>query len=637
MTFFSYKKVFNKSLSAGITDDELIINNRKLLTKIYKKMRKLLNLKSLLLLAVILMLPAASLFAQAQTQVAPVSLYQGVQGDLGVNCVGGLIYDDNTWENGYGWNAGYGIGKWVMLMTPTSYPFTINQVCLSMTRLAAGSANWTFDIVVYDNTGAGGAPGNLITTIASQTAVNVPIWPTVGWFDFTGITTIPSLASGSYYVGISYDPATMPSHFIGADESAGTPLRPGYGYIQSAWGTIQSYFATYKAIGIRCDGSGVTYAHNIAVGPFLSLPVSFNSGLQYAIKAKISNLGTAPETAIPIKFFVNGTQTNSTTLNLIAGAVDSVSFNWIPADTGNYNLAIVSALSNDEYRANDTVKTTIHADPPGTVNICIGTGTTAVGYPYYTFYMDSRTDMLYLSSELGTGGWPGIIRRIGFNVTAAFPQVMNGFNIKMQNTTSTSITTFASSGWTTAFSGTYSVPGTGWQFIDLTTPFNYDGTNLIVEICFDNAAYTSNSTVNSSAQTNRLVHAHNDLPSGNGCTDLVTPTTGTLPNMCVKITDILVGTPKINSDIPKVYSLSQNYPNPFNPTTVINYSIPKTSMVKISVFDILGREVMTLVNDTKQPGNYNVEFDASNLASGVYIYKLQSGDFTDTKKMLLIK
>ena len=87
----------------------------------------------------------------------------------------------------------------------------------------------------------------------------------------------------------------------------------------------------------------------------------------------------------------------------------------------------------------------------------------------------------------------------------------------------------------------------------------------------------------------------------------------------------------------KVFSLSQNYPNPFNPSTVINYGIPKTSMVKITVFDILGREVGTLINDLQQPCSYSVKFDASNLASGVYMYKIQAGDFTDTKKMLLVK
>jgi hypothetical protein len=92
-----------------------------------------------------------------------------------------------------------------------------------------------------------------------------------------------------------------------------------------------------------------------------------------------------------------------------------------------------------------------------------------------------------------------------------------------------------------------------------------------------------------------------------------------------------------NSEIPKVYSLSQNYPNPFNPTTSIKFSLPKAGIVKLAVYDILGNEVMTLQNGTMQAGNYILDFNTSNLSSGVYFYKLTADNFTDTKKMMLIK
>lgn len=88
---------------------------------------------------------------------------------------------------------------------------------------------------------------------------------------------------------------------------------------------------------------------------------------------------------------------------------------------------------------------------------------------------------------------------------------------------------------------------------------------------------------------------------------------------------------------PSNYSISQNYPNPFNPSTVINYSIPKQSNVSIKVYDILGTEVATLMNEEKAIGNYSVKFDGSNLSSGLYFYKLQAGEFVGTKKMMLIK
>ena len=85
------------------------------------------------------------------------------------------------------------------------------------------------------------------------------------------------------------------------------------------------------------------------------------------------------------------------------------------------------------------------------------------------------------------------------------------------------------------------------------------------------------------------------------------------------------------------YRLMQNYPNPFNPSTVIEYIIGKTDDVKLAVYDVLGREISVLVNEKQRAGNYSVEFNAGNLPTGVYLYKLQSGEFFNAKKMLLIR
>lgn len=93
---------------------------------------------------------------------------------------------------------------------------------------------------------------------------------------------------------------------------------------------------------------------------------------------------------------------------------------------------------------------------------------------------------------------------------------------------------------------------------------------------------------------------------------------------------------KVNG-IPAQYYLSQNYPNPFNPTTTINYQLPKDEHVTIKVYDMLGKEITTLVNEFKTSGNYNIKFDGSNLSSGVYLYEIEAGNFSDTKKLVLIK
>jgi len=96
----------------------------------------------------------------------------------------------------------------------------------------------------------------------------------------------------------------------------------------------------------------------------------------------------------------------------------------------------------------------------------------------------------------------------------------------------------------------------------------------------------------------------------------------------------------INSDeivVPIEYALEQNYPNPFNPNTVIKFAVPKESNVNLSIYSVLGELVSTLVNEQMKPGYYEYEFNTSNLASGVYLYRIRTGDFVETKKMVLMK
>jgi hypothetical protein len=92
-----------------------------------------------------------------------------------------------------------------------------------------------------------------------------------------------------------------------------------------------------------------------------------------------------------------------------------------------------------------------------------------------------------------------------------------------------------------------------------------------------------------------------------------------------------------NATTPSAFVLSQNYPNPFNPTTKIAYAVPTATKVRLQVFDVLGRKVATLVDETKQAGEYSVEFDASRLVSGVYMYQMTTPKTSITKKMVLIK
>ena len=125
--------------------------------------------------------------------------------------------------------------------------------------------------------------------------------------------------------------------------------------------------------------------------------------------------------------------------------------------------------------------------------------------------------------------------------------------------------------------------------------------------------------------------------SGNAATAEATPPLPGGDDSTDKAGDPTVQAPVVQSTIPNDFSLEQNYPNPFNPVTTIRYSLPVVQHVTVTLFDALGREVAMLVNEQKTPGRHEVVFDAGILPSGVYLYRLQAGPYTETKKLLLAK
>ena len=110
------------------------------------------------------------------------------------------------------------------------------------------------------------------------------------------------------------------------------------------------------------------------------------------------------------------------------------------------------------------------------------------------------------------------------------------------------------------------------------------------------------------------------------------------------LTEMITSAEKSSPDLPKHLSLQQNYPNPFNPTTLIRYTVADNTEngvgsreVKLAVYDVLGREVAVLVNERKGPGSYEVQLNASRLPSGSYLYRLQAGVYSATKKLVLLR
>lgn len=113
-------------------------------------------------------------------------------------------------------------------------------------------------------------------------------------------------------------------------------------------------------------------------------------------------------------------------------------------------------------------------------------------------------------------------------------------------------------------------------------------------------------------------------------------TLATTPPGCNRI-DFLTGVGTNNGEIPTSFKLYNNFPNPFNPSTTIKYDVPNNSFVKITIYDILGKEITKLINEQMSAGRYESKWDASNYSSGTYLYKFESNDFVDIKKMVLIK
>ncbi|MFA7360914.1 MAG: T9SS type A sorting domain-containing protein [Candidatus Kapaibacterium sp.] len=273
--------------------------------------------------------------------------------------------------------------------------------------------------------------------------------------------------------------------------------------------------------------------------------------------------------------------------------------------------------------------------------ITIGTGTTSSNFPFTTYWKDGRTQYLYLGSELNIGSTMAI-SQIGFDVISVGGPAMTDFKVSFQNTTATTLSGFVNDNWTLAYNPpSYAPTAPGWNMIQLTTPFTYTGGNLLVDICYNNTTYTSYSTVNCTAAPGMYWGRYNDLTEPNGGCGYTAWTLTTGPvgraNTRLQFTPVTGISNHNQFGSPINYSLSQNYPNPFNPVTKINFAIPKQGIVSLKIYDVLGREVKTLVNEIKSAGFYSVDFNGNDFASGVYFYRLESESFRDTKRMLLIK
>lgn len=352
-------------------------------------------------------------------------------------------------------------------------------------------------------------------------------------------------------------------------------------------------------------------ANDVAAGPYLSFPSSFTVNSPYNIRSRFTNIGTNAQTNVPVKFFVNGVQQGSTVNipSLPANGNDSVTFSWTPTSTGIFTLKMACALASDGNRNNDTVTTVVNVLPAGIIT----------------------AQNTYCRNGLNKP-----IRDLLTTYDTINVSIPNSFNVVDVNVKVDTVyhtydgdLTFSLSHLAASTILINRVGGTNENFIG--TILNDSATTPIASGV---APYTGSfipssplSSLNGTAVNGDWILSINDAANID---------TGSVKAWCLVVTyQTVIGIQ--TTEFPSYYSLDQNYPNPFNPVTSIKFSVPKQEFVTLKIYDLLGKEVAVLVNGITQAGFHTVDFNGGDLASGIYFYRINAGDFSSVKKMVLVK
>lgn len=362
-------------------------------------------------------------------------------------------------------------------------------------------------------------------------------------------------------------------------------------------------------------------SYKIATGTYRPrLYYSINNGPYSFVNPSYTNLDT-------VKFTIPG-QTHGTTVKYYIAAQDSA---------GTIIATLPSGGSGVNPPGTTPPSTQYSYQVANIAIITIGNGTSTEAYPIDRFYNYMRWQAIYLRSEIGT---TGTINKIRFYQSNGLSGVTSGPTTIYMNVVNDS--TLPTGNWdvtghSTVYTGTISnLAAPGWLEIALTSPFYFNmaqNQNLMISIDRGYQAYITTYPLFNYSTTTTFMSRRNR-------SDTAIPTSLTQSNYRANIQlelDILNSVNNPTTGIPQKFDLKQNYPNPFNPVTKIQYEIPKASFVTIKVYDIIGREVASLINTNMEAGYYSYDYDASALSSGVYIYKMTAGGFEKTMKMMIIK
>jgi hypothetical protein len=624
---------------------------------------------------------------------------------------GQLIYDDGTFENGYGWNATLvTVGVAVSKFTPPEYPWQFNTVCFAFTQNQSTTLN--FDAIIYDDDGPSGGPGTIVATVTGLTATGIPAWPTLAWFDYN-ISSVQQLTSGSWYIGIRWNSVpTYPGTFIGADETVGNPHNPGYGWndYDNAWVEYQTWYPNFAALGIRTLGevgspcpiteptnpnpangatnvninlgniswtnSAGTTHNTVWFGPqgnvvqvydgpatttYAVGTLNYMTSYQWQVRSEndtcgrtsswsfttmqnpnlvIDTVDVYPQNA---NYWTGSTtaaaKTQVSLMNAMAGGeqawakfdvtpiapgatITSVSVNWY-ISAQNCPYFYVSALPIDPVTANAA---TLYSAITG-------------GVHYYTFQTCPVT------------GWNTVMLGGNANADLAASLTNGWFAVSFYEYESDTYY-FNAQGWAEANKPylhviyEYIVP------VELTS-FTATGNEGSVELSWITATETNNQgfevqrSNGSDFETIAFVEGHGTTTESQAYSYSDRSVNDGSYSYRLKQIDFN-GTFEYSNVIEvdvsalREFALDQNYPNPFNPSTKISFRLAVDSKVSLKVFNILGQEVATLINTNLVAGAHDVNFDASKLNSGVYLYRIEAtgidgSNFMDVKKMILTK
>lgn len=403
---------------------------------------------------------------------------------------------------------------------------------------------------------------------------------------------------------------------------------------------LQALFATggSRASLLTSNGCG-------APAPSCGIPASLATSNITNTSATLSWAAVTGATSYNVRYKL----TSSTAWTTTTSTTTSVNVSGLTLGS-TYEFQVQAVCSVTGAFSSSVNFTTTGGTPITTNTLTIGTGTsTTSNMPYGTYFMDHRCQIIITKAELTAAGYTAAnnrIKSLAFYTGTASTQVMNNFTIKISHTTATSFssTSFLSgSNTVTVFSGNVTATSNQWNTHNFTTSFAYNGVNnLLIEICYDNSSYTTDTPVRfTTTSSNMAIYSRQDIAAGNICATATGTRTTARPNVRFTFSNTArLAEEPIAAPLMSIFEL---YPNPATSFLNVKYTVDNDNTpVTITVLNITGQIVASVSKGAMEQGEYletiELNSDATiQLPAGIYICTIQQGDNRSYKKFILNK